>query len=52
LVNCQLSGGADYKPGRQAYEHAIVASPGPGETVKRAASHWVWLTRLKEAGSG
>jgi len=26
--------------GRQAYEHAIVASAGPGETVKRAASHW------------
>jgi hypothetical protein len=29
-----------YKPGRQAYEHAIVASAGPGETVKLAASHW------------
>ena len=41
-----------YKPGRQAYEHAIVTSLGPAETVKRAASHWVWLTRLKEAGSG
>jgi hypothetical protein len=29
-----------YKPGRQTYEHAIVASAGPGETVKLAASHW------------